>query len=255
VTGRAIEEGVPSDLVTAIDVGPDGQRWMYVRGQGRLTNLDRKRRLVDDLTPPPFELFHDTTPAGLSCASCHPEGQDDGHVWNFVGLGERRTQNLAGGLSERAPFHWDSEFDTLDSLMSDVFAVRMGAGFVYPHESDALAGWLDGIRPLRSRPPETGLVGLGRTVFEREDVGCLTCHQGRQLADAAMHEVRPGDPAFKTPSLLGVGARAPYMHDGCAETLEARFTDPDCGGGDQHGQTSQLSPQELDALVAYLRTL
>jgi hypothetical protein len=57
--------------------------------------------------------------------------------------------------------------------------------------------------------------------------------------------------AFQAPSLVGVGARLPLMHDGCADTLRERF-DPACGG-DAHGPA--LSDEEVDALVAYLETL
>ena len=40
----------------------------------------------------------------LACASCHPEGHDDGQVWNFSALGPRRTQSLAGGIAGTEPF-------------------------------------------------------------------------------------------------------------------------------------------------------
>jgi hypothetical protein len=43
------------------------------------------------------------------------------------------------------------------------------------------------------------------------------------------------------------------MHDGCAATLRDRFGA--CGGGDNHGHTSQLTPAELDDLIAYLESL
>ena len=59
---------------------------------------------------------------------------------------------------------------------------------------------------------------------------------------------------FEVPSLRGVGLRLPLLHNGCADTLEERF-DPACGGGDQHGTTSQLSATEIADLVAYLGSL
>ena len=62
-----------------------------------------------------------------------------------------------------------------------------------------------------------------------------------------------GPSLFKVPSLVGVGGRAPYMHDGCAATLRDRFGA--CGGGDKHGHTSQLSETELGDLIAYLESL
>jgi hypothetical protein len=45
------------------------------------------------------------------------------------------------------------------------------------------------------------------------------------------------------------------MHDGCAATLEARFTSTVCGGGDDHGKTSHLTPAQLSDLVGYLESL
>jgi hypothetical protein len=59
---------------------------------------------------------------------------------------------------------------------------------------------------------------------------------------------------FQVPTLLGLALHAPFLHDGCAETLEARF-DPNCGGGDAHGHTSQLTLAEIGDLVSYLKTL
>ena len=59
---------------------------------------------------------------------------------------------------------------------------------------------------------------------------------------------------IKVPSLVGVGARAPYLHTGCAPTLRDRFTGS-CDGGDSHGHTSQLSETELADLIAYLESL
>jgi cytochrome c peroxidase len=59
--------------------------------------------------------------------------------------------------------------------------------------------------------------------------------------------------SFQVPSLLGIAWRAPYMHQGCAATLDERFGF--CGGGDGHGTTSHLTPEQLSDLVAYLETL
>jgi cytochrome c peroxidase len=60
--------------------------------------------------------------------------------------------------------------------------------------------------------------------------------------------------AFQVPSLIGVGSRAPFLHDGRAATLKDRF-DPSLGGGDQHGHTSQLADSDVSDLVAFLNTL
>ena len=201
-------------------------------------------------------LFHSNAGAGIACASCHPEGQDDGHVWQFETLGARRTQNLSGGLMARAPFHWDGEFETLGNLMDDVFSQRMGGHRLNDSQHELLGAWLDKVDPVRVTPQASAeQIAAGQEIFEDPAVGCASCHFGADLSDHSMHTVVEGAEPTKTPSLLGVGSRAPFMHTGCAPTLEARFTDPTCGGGDLHGTTSQLSQNQINALAAYLRTL
>jgi cytochrome c peroxidase len=61
--------------------------------------------------------------------------------------------------------------------------------------------------------------------------------------------------SFQVPSLLGVAWRAPYMHTGCAATLDDRFVKAGCGGGEDHGHTTQLTANQRADLVTYLETL
>ena len=60
---------------------------------------------------------------------------------------------------------------------------------------------------------------------------------------------------FQVPSLRGVGWRPPYLHNGCAPTLAARFGNASCDGGDMHGKTSQLTQAQIGDLVAFLESL
>jgi cytochrome c peroxidase len=96
-------------------------------------------------------------------------------------------------------------------------------------------------------------VERGKALFESESVGCASCHSGPRFTNNANADVGTGD-VFQVPSLLGVSARAPFMHDGCAPTLRDRFSGY-CGGDDKHGVTSNLTPADLDDLVSYLETL
>jgi cytochrome c peroxidase len=89
-------------------------------------------------------------------------------------------------------------------------------------------------------------------LFESDEVGCLACHAGEQLTTNALVDVGTGG-KFKVPSLRGVAARAPFLHDGCAPTLADRFGP--CGGGQFHGETSFLTELDVADLVAYLETL
>ena len=90
-------------------------------------------------------------------------------------------------------------------------------------------------------------------VFEDAEVGCASCHSGPHFTNNQNANVGTGK-VFQVPSLLGLAARAPYLHNGCAATLRDRFN-PACGGGDLHGQTSQLTTGQIDDLVAYLSSL
>ena len=208
----------------------------------------------DQVSLTPLAHFTLASPAGIACASCHPEGQDDGHVWQFGALGPRRTQNLAGRLLERAPYHWEGELDSMVELIDDVFETRMRGPRLGAHASEALGEWLHDLPVVRTTPEGPAEdIGRGRELFRES--GCLACHNGPAFTDGQLHQVRREQTPKKTPSLLGVGSRAPYMHDGCAPTLHDRFLDEACGGGDLHGHTSTLSGREVDALVWYLQTL
>jgi hypothetical protein len=102
-------------------------------------------------------------------------------------------------------------------------------------------------------PRDVMAVANGKATFEDPSVGCAGCHSGPQLSTHALVNVGTGGP-FKVPSLIAVRYRAPYLHDGCAATLLDRFT-PACGGGDQHGHTSQLDAGQISDLIAYLESL
>jgi hypothetical protein len=88
----------------------------------------------------------------------------------------------------------------------------------------------------------------------RADVGCASCHlEPRPNTSFDVGTGRSTPQAFQVPSLRGVAARLPLMHDGCAATLEARF-DPACGGT-AHGGAGLLSAAEREDLIAYLESL
>jgi mono/diheme cytochrome c family protein len=208
---------------------------------------------ASDVRDTGHEIFHQNSGAGIACASCHGEATDDGHVWRFDGIGDRRTQHLRGGLLASAPFHWSGEFTNLNALIEDVYLERMGGPRLDNDAREALGAWLDRLPLLPTQAADPAAAARGQQLFESEAVGCASCHAGEALRAAGSHDVGTGG-TFQVPSLHGVSLRLPLMHNGCADTLEKRF-DPSCGGGDKHGTTSQLSAAELEDLVAYLASL
>jgi mono/diheme cytochrome c family protein len=204
------------------------------------------------------DTFHTVTAAALACASCHPEAGDDGRVWQFAGIGPRRTQNIRGGVLARVPFHWSGDVPDMDALVADVLVGRMDGTALSSTQTTDLGTWMDAQPALLPPPPaDPAAVARGQALFEDASVGCAGCHDGPQLSDHQIVDVGTGDTGpepFKVPSLIAVGYRAPYLHNGCAATLLDRFSPP-CGGGNQHGNTLQLSADQIGDLVAYLQSL
>jgi mono/diheme cytochrome c family protein len=197
-------------------------------------------------------LFHIKSGFGVACASCHPEGRDDGRVLQFVGIGPRRTQSFAGGLIDTAPFHWSGDVDDLPALVHEVFVSRMGGPQPNRQQIEHFSGFLDRIPSPIAPVLDADAVVRGKAVFEDPSVGCASCHEGENLTNNQSVDVGTGG-VFQVPSLVGVSARAPFLHDGCAPTLDDRFGS--CGGGDAHGVTSGLAAGERADLVTYLSSL
>jgi mono/diheme cytochrome c family protein len=257
-TCHGIQELVPTpgdnNEAVAIAFGRDEQvvaQWRdpsVLSIGARLVSLSKVRRRDTG-----HLVFHMATRAGIACASCHAEGGEDGHVWVFRPMGVRRTQSLEGGIVGTEPFHWNGDMDSFDVLADDVFSGRMGGQKLTPDQISALARFIDRLKiPVRPEPQDAATVLRGRAIFEREDVGCLSCHTTERFQTPGSHDVGTGEP-LQVPSLRGIIYRAPYLHSGCASTLSERFGA--CGGGDAHGRTSQLTAQEISDLVQYLETL
>lgn len=197
-------------------------------------------------------LFHMNTGAGVACASCHAEGREDGRTWEFESLGPRRTQSVAGGVISRAPFHWDGAFANFEDLVHDVMVSRMSGPRPNHAQIGHFAGWLDDVRAPDPKPVvDSGAVDRGRELFFDEGVGCGSCHSGVELTNGKSADVGTGG-MFQIPSLVGIGSRAPFMHDGCAPTLRDRFGS--CGGSN-HGNPGNLADAELDDLIAFLESI
>jgi hypothetical protein len=206
-----------------------------------------------DVTDTGHAAFHADTGTGIACASCHAEGGEDGHVWNFLEIGSRRTQPLDVGLEGTAPFHWDGALATFGDLVHEVFQRRMGGARQSSERSAELERY---VYDLKRRPAlrasDDAAALRGKALFESAEVACASCHTGPKLTNGEAEDIGKGS-ATQVPSLLGVSTRAPYMHDGCAATLRDRF-DPLCGGT-AHGHPELLDEAELGELIAYLESL
>lgn len=252
IAGRVPEAAAENDWLVVQSRHPDALDFFNSYSSRRVQVSIAERR-PDDAG---LALFHTDTGGGIACAQCHPEGGEDGRVWNFDPQGPRRTQALHVGLEGTAPFHWDGSQSTLEALFDEVLVRRMGAEQPTATRLDELRTWLFSLQPPEPIvDPKSPAAARGREIFESAEAGCSGCHAGPGVAKSESFDVGVSSPEkFQIPALRGVGYRAPFLHDGCAGTLEERFASS-CGGGDRHGKTSQLSPGEIDDLVAYMRSL
>ena len=246
--------------VTAVEFGADGALLVQTREPARLRVYGRGASApsstftlsLDSRADTGHSLFHRNSGGGIACASCHAEGADDANVWHFSGFGERRTQDISGGLKGTEPLHWQGDMADFTMLVQEVFVGRMSGAHLDSHQITSLVDWIDRQPSLKRTPSDALAVERGRHLFESPEVGCADCHSGALLTNNATVDVGTGEP-LQVPSLKGLTFRAPFIHDGCAETLMDRFTE--CGGGDRHGRTSHLDGAELADLVSYLESL
>lgn len=194
-----------------------------------------------------------TPAAGLSCSTCHFESRHDGLSWPDFDTILRQTKTLAGPISLSPPFTWTNDVPTVAEETRITSQVRLGGRNVTDAELDAVAAWIEHT-PEVDRPERgvvTPAVERGRALFERADVGCATCHSGERYSDGLRHS--PYDLAgVDTPSLIGIAATAPYLHDGSAPNLRAVLETARYGA---MGNSAALSDDEMADLESFLRSL
>lgn len=224
-----------------------------VDDEGVLHPIEGARSVADTGHDLFHAVFNDGT--SLACATCHAEGGDDGRAWDFSS-GRRRTPSLRGTINGTAPYHWDAEFPSMAELSEGIFTGRMAGPSLDPPQRVALTRWVESLRALP--PPsqtesERALAQQGEAVFRSSAAGCAGCHSGPMLTNNASADVGTAG-LFQVPSLVGLAYRAPYMHTGCAATLDDRFTSMTCSGDARHGGFT-LTATQRSALAMYLRSL
>lgn len=229
------------------------------------------------------QLFYDTKDNRLalqeyiSCASCHADAGHDGRVWDFTGFGEglRNTITLRGQAGQGA-FHWSGNFDEIQDFEGQIRGFAGGTGLISggnPHppmgtpnsgrsgDLDALAAYLGSLTltdesPARQDPAVLpASAATGRDLFITKN--CASCHSGPEFTNSAVGVFRDIGtiksttgkrlnstlPGLDVPTLRGLWATAPYLHDGSAATVSAAIS--------AHSGVS-LSSAELTDLTNFL---
>jgi DNA-binding beta-propeller fold protein YncE/mono/diheme cytochrome c family protein len=200
-----------------------------------------------------------------SCASCHDDdARVDGLNWDLLndGIGNPKdTKSLV--LSHQTP-----PVMSLGVRSTAELAVRSGIqnslGVSLPEEvAAAMDEWLKSLQPAPSPRLVDGRLSeaarRGEKLFRSADTGCANCHDSDLFTDLRSYNVGTQnafdkeDKEFDTPTLRELWRTAPFLHDGSAGTIRDVLTARN--PKDEHGKTSQLTPQQLDDLAEYLLSL
>ena len=212
----------------------------------------------------------------FSCHTCHPDGSVDGITYDIEpdGLGLNPVDNRTlRGILDTAPFKWTGKNPTLKRQCGPrlaIFFTRIDP--FTPEQAIALERYICTIprNPNRYRKGYelTAAQRRGKQLFERtltnagveipKGKRCNYCHSGpyftnRQLTDVGTRSHLDTKGIFDIPHLNNIYETPPYLHDGRADTLEEIWTrfNPD----DKHGVTNDMTKDQLNDLVEYLKTL
>jgi YVTN family beta-propeller protein len=212
----------------------------------------------------------------IGCSSCHIDSTFDGITWDLEpdGLGKDIVDNKTlEDIKDTEPYKWNGANPSL--------AVECGPRtekYFWRSENydeKTLTDLAVYIRHLPPRPNRfirkdgtlTPAQERGRGLFERskdklgnqieESNRCSHCHSGpkgtdQKSFDVGTTKITDNVGPFDTPQLTNIAFTAPYLHDGSARTLEEIWTI--YNANDEHGRTNDLSTDDLNDLIEYLKT-
>jgi hypothetical protein len=251
---RAVVWSEFAGTASVLTLGADAPSDPLVVSVSRRTRTEGEERIALGRT-----LFHTSGDSrisgdGRACASCHPNGRDDGLVWSTPG-GPRQTPMLAGRLPDTAPYGWDGAGEDVSHHLGHTLARLEGTGLP-PLAHAALVQYVTTLAgPSVHKRARAEALERGQEVFL--SAGCDGCHSAAGAwTDGRSHEVSSGlradtAKAFDTPSLRFVEGTAPYFHDGRYATLRDLLTRSD----GPMGAARAMPAEDIDALETFVRSL
>jgi YVTN family beta-propeller protein len=212
----------------------------------------------------------------IACASCHIDSTFDDVTWDLEpdGFGRDVVDNKTlEDIKDTEPYKWNGANPSIPVECGP----RTEKYFWRSENYDnlTLTDLSVYIRSLPSRPNRWRLANgeltpaqeRGKAIFERakdkfgnpipESNRCSYCHSGpkgtiQKSFDVGTRKPTDNSGLLDTPQLSNIALTAPYLHDGSARTLEEIWTvyNPN----DKHGRTNDLTKDELNDLIEYLRT-
>lgn len=212
----------------------------------------------------------------IGCANCHIDSTFDGLEWDLEpdGLGRNIVDNrLLEDVKDTGPFKWNGGNPNLPTECGPRTEKYFWRSENYDDRTLAdITAYINSLppRPNRWRSSSGNLTPAqerGRIIFERavDNFGkpiplenrCSYCHSGplgtsKRSFDVGTKGADDDSGLFDTPQLVNVALTGPFLHDGRAGTLEEIWTIYNLH--DQHGRTNDLTKDELNDLIEYLRT-
>jgi mono/diheme cytochrome c family protein len=196
-----------------------------------------------------------------SCASCHPDGRQDGLTWDLMNDGAgnpKSTKSLL--LSHKTP-----PAMVTGVRASAEAAVRAGIEHILfaerpEQEARAIDAYLESMQKVPSPYLENGRMNIyarrGRRVFKK--AGCLECHPSPYYTDMNRYNVATGwgddkNVEFDTPTLIEVWRTSPYLYDGRADSMYKVLRT--YNRRDVHGETLDLNLREINDLNEFILSL
>jgi DNA-binding beta-propeller fold protein YncE len=201
----------------------------------------------------------------FSCHTCHVEGHTGGLLFDTLNddsYGNPKLVPSLRGVTHTGPWTWHGWQKDLTAAMTRSLTTTMSGPEPTADDASALVAFLATLEqpPNPHRLPDGSLGAAarrGERVFRSDAAHCSSCHKPPLYTSRSVYDVKLGDDGspyseYNPPSLLGVYARGPYLHDGRAKTLDELLTRhhrPDMLGG------SSINDAERADLIEFLRSL
>lgn len=196
----------------------------------------------------------------MSCSSCHTDGHTVDELVDTLGDGDygapKRIPSLLG-VGTSAPWAWTGNSHSLTEQVLKSITTTMHGPPVDDGKVADLVAYLNSLPPPPARPQSLKLEGhdraLQRGAKQFVSLECVRCHTPPSYTSDGVYDVgfadESGRQEFNPPSLLGVGQRSRFLHDGRASTLREVFSKH------QHQLREPISENELDDLTTFLESL
>ena len=255
-----------SDAVQVVDAESAKLNKTIVLGGPKKLSLVRRGEI----------LFHEANRSfnqWYSCNTCHSDGHTNGLDFDTLNDGRqdlstahqrsRKKVPTLRRVTKTKPWTWHGWQTSLDEAMIESFTKSMQGPKPKSEDVKALVAYLGTLDYPKNpfRQADGGLTPAaqrGQDVFRSAKAACNTCHGGPELTDGKIHEVGLEEPddayrGYNPPSLRGVYDKDPYLHDGRAKTLRDALSGPH--SAENVTALGELTEQELDDLIAYLKSL